>query len=246
MSTPLCTATWPEIESFRETLATAVTGAPDLAAASQAFAQAFVTRFSSVVLARVFVVTPLRALPPAEQTVARATAVAAGHVAPLPITVPVLALLGTAGTQPAWADRTRSAGHRAIPLVDAKFVEGAPMIAELLSALKVDLSAFGRDAGNLLRPMAGGLNQRFFVPDAPETTDARGRKIIGAQDFVHAHGVRSVFGMGGTYVDGTVVAAILFTTELLTTSVVDRYPSLIGTFKLATGSLVAGGALFPG
>ena len=41
-------------------------------------------------------------------------------------------------------------------------------------------------------------------------TIAAGRKIIAAQDFVAAHGVSSVFGIGGAYSTGQMVVIVLF------------------------------------
>ena len=245
MATTLRLATWSEIETLRTQLTASLATATDMAAAAQVFARAFVDQFSTVALARVFVVVPFRALPAAERAAAEAFAVAAGRNLPIEPSVPVLTLLGTAGVMHAWNDRLASAGHRAIPLIDKSFVEGAPMIAELLAGLKVDLAMLRGDTAVDLRALVGGINQRFFVADAREAVDARGRLIIGARDFVTKNAIRSVFGMGGAYVGGTLVVAIVFTTEPLEPLVVDRYPSFIGTFKIATAALVGSGLLFP-
>ncbi len=243
MPTLLRLATWPEIEALRTALAASIETAPDVATAAQRFVRGFADRFESVALARMFVVTPLHGLPPAERAAAQAFAVAAGRPGPLDRGVPV-ALLGTAGVVPAWNDRTASAGHRAIPLIDKALVEGAPMVAELLAALQIDLAALRGDAPVGLRPLVGGINQRFYVPDARTAVDTEGRHIIGAQEFVAAHGIRSVFGMGGAYVGGALVVAVIFTTEELEPLVVDRFPSFISTFKMGTAAHADAGRLF--
>jgi hypothetical protein len=92
--------------------------------------------------------------------------------------------------------------------------------------------------------MLGGLNKTFFVPDAREALDARARHVIGAQDFVERYDIRSVFGMGGASVNGVLAIAIAFTTESLDEPTVNRFPSLIGSFKIATTSLCQSGLLY--
>ncbi|HEY0189519.1 MAG TPA: hypothetical protein VGC42_00260, partial [Kofleriaceae bacterium] len=65
-----------------------------------------------------------------------------------------------------------------------------------------------------------------------------------ARDFVARYQIRSVFGMGGTYIDGRMAIFVAFTREALTPGVVDRFTSFISTFKMATAELVARGAVF--
>lgn len=238
-------ASWEQVQALRVTLDASVADAPDLAHAAQRFVAGFTQAYASVVLARMFIVTPFAQLPDTEQRVASAFAAAAQRALPLAPTTPVLTLLGTAGREPGWNRRESSAGHRAIPLVDRALVHGAPMIAALLGSLDVDLAKLRRDPAVQLRSLAGGLNARFYVPDAPTTVDADGRFIIGAREFVAGYGIQTVFGMGGTYVNGLLVATILFTTESLDAATVDRFPSFIGTFKIATSKLAEQGRLFP-
>jgi hypothetical protein len=93
--------------------------------------------------------------------------------------------------------------------------------------------------------MTGNLNKRFYVPDARTAQDAEGRSIIAAQDFVAKYAIRSVFGMGGGFVNKLLTVVVLFTRESLQASDVDRLASFIGTFKIGTSHLVETGALFP-
>lgn len=218
--------------------------AANLVTASQRFVEMFTRSFDTVALARMFIVARFDALAPAEQTIASEFAARVGRGALEP-TTPVLSLLATAGAVPAWNRRELSQGHRAIPFIDRNLVDGAPMIAALLSALNVDLVALRGDPAVQLRHLSGGLNARFYVPDARSTVDAQGRHIIASQDFVHTQGIRTVFGMGGAYVDGKIVVAIVFTREMLAELYVDRFPSFIGTFKLATSQLAQGGLIYP-
>lgn len=227
---------WPGIELLRKECSQNT--ASSLQAASQAFAGLFADKFESVVLARVFAVLPLQRLPAREQEFARAFVKDDPRLTPA---TRVLTLMGTRGVESAWNARATSAGHLAIPLLDQRFVQGAPMIAKLLSDLDVDLKTLDDGRPIATRQMLGGRNGTFFVPDAQ---DAAGRAIIPATHFVTTHQVRTVFGMGGAYVDGALIAAILFTRELLDRTSVDRFPSLISNFKMATSALQAEGKLF--
>jgi hypothetical protein len=172
---------------------------------------------------------------------------AQGFVEDLARTLPTVVLarvfLGTAGVEPAWCDRRLSTGHRAIPLLNRTFVQNAPMIAKLLADLEVDLAGLDNGSPIVTRRMLGGLNNMFFVPDA-QAPERDGRHVIAARDFVRVRGIRTVFGMGGAYVDGTLVVAIAFTTELVDRAAVDRFPSLIGNFKMATTSLLAADRIY--
>jgi hypothetical protein len=77
-------------------------------------------------------------------------------------------------------------------------------------------------------------------PRTRRARDVRGNFVIPAQDYVAQYNVQTVFGMAGSYVDGTLVATILFTTESLDSLTVDRFPSIISNFKMVTTDLVLG------
>jgi hypothetical protein len=226
---------WSRINALRAEVES-LSHVDSLEEAAGGFVECFARTFESLVLARMFLVTPLSALPISEQQL----------VSPegrLPPTTSVLSLLATRGRKPAWNQRTASAGHRNIALVSAERVAQAPMIAKLLGDLKLDLR--GLDAGLPIatRQLLGGHNGTFFVPDAQTATDEQGRPII-SPAFAEEHGVRTVFGMGGAYMDGTIVVAILFCDELLDRCVVERFPSFIGSFKTVTTRLVGQRRLF--
>ncbi|MEY4575973.1 MAG: hypothetical protein RL701_676 [Pseudomonadota bacterium] len=231
---------WAGIHRLRAKLERCNTAS--LQTAAQDFASLFVDEFESVVLARVFAVLPLALLPATEREYA------AKFVANDPRLGPqtsVLSLLGTRGREPGWNNRAASRGHLAIPLIDRSFVHGAPMIAKLLADLEVDLKKLDDGAPIATRHMLGGRNGTFYVPDAQVSKDDHGRNIIASREFVHAQHVRTVFGMGGAYLDGRLIVAIVFTSELLDRVAVDRYPSLISTFKAATAQVQTEGLIFP-
>jgi hypothetical protein len=75
--------------------------------------------------------------------------------------------------------------------------------------------------------------------------DARNRKIVSAQDFVAAHDIHTVFGLGGSYLNGSFVTIILFTRETIEQSQAEAFMLLVNTFKTATLSFVMDGAIFP-
>jgi two-component system NtrC family sensor kinase len=232
-------STWADIDSLR----TQIMERPfdTIEDAAQAFATRLAESCPTAILARVFAVLPLAKLPLPERNFATALV---GKDEALEARTPVLSLLGTAGRESPWCDRRQSVGHRAIPLLGATFVRNIPMIAKLLSDLDVSFSGLEDERVLDTRRLLGGNNAAFFVPDARSTQDSEGRHVIPSGDFVAAYGIRTVFGMGGAYVDGTLAVAIIFTSEVIDRLVVDRFPSLISNFKIATGELLARGRVF--
>lgn len=230
----LAAAKWDDINAFRDRVASEIPGETSLTGAAQRFTSLFVEAFPSIVLARVFVVVQFEELPAREAEFAKRLAERLGARELLRPQTPVLSLLGSYGAELAWRARDRSSGHLAIPLLSKAMVEAAPMIAQLLSALKVDLARLDDGRPIYSRPMLGSTNQRFYVPSARSARDVRGNFVIPAQDFVDRHNVETVFGMAGSYVDGMLIAAILFTTESLDSLTVDRFPSIISNFKMVT------------
>jgi hypothetical protein len=227
--TGLGDASWSDIDAMRARIAA---GKPaSVQQAAEQLTALFATRFSTVVLARVFLVVPLERLPPDDSAFARAVV---DHDPRLTATTPVLSLLGTHGQRPEWNDRTRSVGHRAIPLLDRASVLAAPMIARLLGDLEVDLQELLGTGGPIAtRMMVGGRNTMFYVPDARTTRDELGRPVI-QPEFASTYGIESVFGMGGSYLDGTLAIVIVFCAERVERVVADRYGLFINAFKTAT------------
>ncbi len=238
-------ATFEEIETLRAAITGACERAADVESAAAAVTQQLFRASASCALARMFLVLPLKRLPFGERTCVDIFTKSIGRTSDLTPTTPVLSLLGTAGTDYAWNDRTYSVGHRAMPLIDNSFVQAAPMIAAALSAFNVGVGP--TDSGEIaLRTAAGGLNARFFVSNAQTTVDKEGRFVIAARDFVEKYRVQTVFGMGGSYVGGELAIAIVFTREQMNAADVDRYTSLISTFKMATSLLLSKDRIYAG
>lgn len=212
--------------------------------AAQALVNALHTQFQeSVVLARVYFTVPFDALPEPNKAFVQQLAESAGAGSNLKGTTPVLSLIGTAGQEADWNDRRKSKGHIGIPLISAAFVDAIPMISRLLKELGVPLDWVDTQDAEIIKKMdrAAGL---FFVENAAEATDHQGRKIIPAQDFVSGYNVKSVFGVGGGYAGGQMVAIVTFCGDVIPRAAAERFVALRDAFKGHTGSFVESGRIF--
>ena len=215
----------------------------------QEAAQSFVHRLydelsGGAALVRMYVTLPAAKLPPTERAFAEIVARSAPDSVALDDDTRVLTLLGTYGMEPAWCDRRQSRGHQAIPLLDASFIDGLPMVARLLAELGIDLGGLHDDA-IFARKLIGGYIGVFHVDDAATAVDGQGRHIIPAADFVRERGVRTVFGMGTAFLDGSVAVCIVFAREKVSRTEAERFGGLMSNFRLVTRGLIRDGALFP-
>jgi hypothetical protein len=235
-----------EIGAFRESLQETLKNCAHLQEAAQACARLLYEEFAeSLVLARVFVTLPFEALPARDKAFVAALA-DAKEIAPLlGDKTQVLSLLGTYGADDSWNDRHQSQGHLGIPLVTASFVESIPMVARLMSDMGIGSDWFDKSGPDILVKNLGRAAGVFYVRDARTRLDARQRKVVSAQDFVAAHDIRTVFGLGGSYLNGSFITMILFTRETIEQSQAEAFMLLVNTFKTATLSLVMEGAIFP-
>jgi hypothetical protein len=232
-------STWPDVERLREYLAKGEW--PSIESAAGAFAKVFCDSFSDLALVRVFAVVPIKAVPARERDFAQRFASDEPRFGPM---TRALTLLGTHGSELKWHDRKLSRGHLCIPLIDRAFIDAAPMIAKLLADTDVDLAAFDDGRPIATRKLLGGRNGMFFVPDALSATDAMDRFVIADRAFVERYAIRTVFGMAGAYLEGTLVLIIAFSKALIPRAIVDRFPSLISNFKMATSRLMEEGRIF--
>ena len=206
-----------------------IASAPSLEEASRiAAARIHAAVAPSAPLVRVYAVLPHEVLPPDVQAFVEMLAPDGAVVSRR---TPVLALLGTAGAKPEWNDRRASWAHKGIPLVSAAFVDTIPMLARLLRELGMDLAWLDEAPDIITRRLIGGFNGVFYVEDARTVEDARGRLVIPATDFVEGENIRTVFGMGGIYPDGTVLVCIVFTRVTVSRDTVDRLTSLLTMLK---------------
>jgi len=131
-----------------------------------------------------------------------------------------LALLGTAGDEPAWNNRHLSRAHQAIPLPGVNEVSRTPMIGQLLRSLGVRLEAVVSPRPELVRGLAAKTFDVFYVPEAV------GSAHIPDQDFVKRYGVRSVIGFGGALSKAGVYTILLFSRAPIPEAAVERFRNL--------------------
>ena len=112
------------------------------------------------VLVRCYVTHPYGALPPNLQRFAK-RALGTVAITPPEPAMRCLVLLATVGDEPAWNDRRRSAGHQAIPLPSPHIVERAPMIAQLVRELGLDLAHVARPATGVVHDLGGAGTRRL-------------------------------------------------------------------------------------
>lgn len=117
----------------------------------------------------------------------------------------VLVLTATVGVEREWCDPALSVGHRAIPLPSVEIVEQAPMIAELIRALGLEIRDVVAPSISLMQDAAGKTYNVFHVERAV------GSPFIPAQeDFVERYGIKSVIGFGGLLPSGDLFALVMF------------------------------------
>ena len=199
---------------------------------AQSFAQLLYKNFEeSIVLVRVFLVLSYDRLSASDQNYVQNLASSLGVAEDLHEKTHVLSLMGTAGVEADWNDRRKSNGHLGIPLVSARFAEEAPMVARLLKEIGLGLD---RPDTRHVTQNLGSLSNVFHVRDAGEDRDERNRYIVPARDFVQNNKVKSVFGLGGGYLDGTLATILCFSRETLSRTAILNCTPLLNFFKSVT------------
>lgn len=147
-----------------------------------------------------------------------------------PITndTPCLALLATAGDEPAWNSRKSSTSHQAIPLTSESMIEQAPMIHRLFTAFGVPLRAVVTVDTDLLVDVQHRSFRVFHVEQA------LGSPWVPAQEeFVVRYGIKSVLGFGGVLAGGTLFAVLLFSRVTISSPLAELFGSLALNLKIA-------------
>lgn len=176
------------------------------------------------VLVRFFKTHRFADLEPALQDFARG---AAPNPADLRDDTRCLTLLATAGSRPEWNARSASAGHKAIPLATEEVVRQAPMVAQLIQQIGLDIAQVVGTASPL---MLDADQQNYNVFHVPE---ALGSSYVPAQDFVRQNGVKSVLGFGGLFPSGDLFAVILFSRVYIPRETAEMFRTLALGVKLA-------------
>lgn len=213
--------------------------------AAQALVSAICTEFpAGMVLARTFLTLPFARLPEDLRRAAWSCVEDQTLHAAVGPTTPILALLSTCGREVEWCDRRRSRGHAAIPLSSRSFVDSIPMVARMLHEMGIDLGLETGGDPYVERILGAGWVGLFHVDDARTARDDKGRRIIPANDFVERYGVRSVFGLGKAYGNGSIASVVVFATSVLPRATVESLVPIVNQFKAETIDLMGRGAIF--
>jgi hypothetical protein len=189
------------------------------------------TSEKSCVLVRCFKTHRFADLEPQLQSFARATAKDSPS---LTGDTRCLTLLATAGAQPEWNQRSTSAGHQAIPLVSEEVVLQAPMVAQLIQQIGLDISQVVRPNADLMIERDPSTYNVFHVPEA------LGSPYVPAQDFVRANNVKSVLGFGGLFPNGDLFAIIIFSRVYIPRQTAEMFRTLALGVKMVLLPFVRG------
>jgi hypothetical protein len=200
----------------------------------------------SVVLVRVYVTLRYWQLTTEQKLFAQRLAQAKGISDAIRPETFALTLLGTRGDRDEWNDRRRSQGHAVIPLTGASFVESIPMISRLMKDMGIGIDWLDKGDTQIVTKVLGILAGVFYVEDAKSALDCRDRLVIPDQGFVVDNQVRTVFGIGGGYPNGSFATLIVFTRETLSKAQVELFLSMINIFKTGTMSAAMRGRIFDG
>lgn len=142
---------------------------------------------------------------------------------PGPDDAPAMVLLGSRGLEPAWCGRLGSRKHQLIPLPDPDALDGIPMVMRLLQEL--------------------GLGEAMWSAEAPFPADhelgvfhieeAAQSPYVPDQDFVRAHGIKSVVGFGGTLPGRDVFVVLGFARSAVPLTAADRLRLLASHVRAA-------------
>jgi hypothetical protein len=202
--------------------------------AAQAAMNILYTEFSgSVKLARLYATTTANKLPEDLRLIS-------SELGETQLNAQMLVLFGTRGALPDWNIRQNSKGHAVIPLLSSSFIKSLPMLAGLFSSLGVNLGQFDKNTNTQGESLWGGLASIFYVKDASTERDELGRLLIPAQDFVAAHQIKSVFGVGSSYMSGQLMTILFFCNETVSREQIEQFVGLASMIKLSTLSLISG------
>ncbi len=214
--------------------------------ASQRFTEILYEELTpSAVLFRVFATVEYEKLPQKERDFALALARSRTFLDELKSNTPVVTLLGSRGKRPSWNHRHRSERHLAVPLVKASFIKTIPMVSRLMGDMGTGLDWVQKQDQNMIVKSMGQMARVLYVEDALETRTRDGFDVIPDRSFVEEYKVRTVIALGGAYLNGTIVAVVLFTNERVTADRVEKLLPVIHGFKIATMKAVMRGKVFP-
>ena len=150
-------------------------------------------------------------------------------------TVNCLTLLASRGMIPEWNDRFESQHHQVIPLTSSKMIESAPMVAQLIKRLGIEVAQVLTPTPNVfLNPTQKTYNV-LYVPEALGDST-----IVAQQNFVIPYGVRSVIGFGGLLPTGDMFAVMMFMRVFVSAETATRFGMLARAIELAINDVRSG------
>jgi hypothetical protein len=234
-----------EVTALRARVESALKACASLQQASQKFTDILYEELAaSAVLFRVFATVEYEKLPARERDFALSLARSRSFLEELQPKTPVVTLLGSRGKRPAWNHRHRSERHLAIPLVKASFIKTIPMVSRLMGDMGTGLDWVQKQDRNLIVTSMGQMARVLYVEDALETRTGDGFDVIPDRSFVESNKVRTVLALGGAYLNGTIVAVVLFTNERVAADRVEKLLPVVHGFKIATMKAVMRGSVF--
>jgi len=234
-----------QITALRERIDREVRAGSSLQAAAQRFVDVLYEEFpKSTMLVRLFGTARFEQLPSFDRDFVRRLAHSRGVESELDEKTVVVSLLGTRGKEMDWNDRRGSQQRLGIPLVSASFVKTIPLVSRLMSDVGTGLDWVEKQKTLIVVRSMGQMARVLYVDDASTAVSADGFKIVPAQEFVAAHGVRTVFALGGSYVNRAFVATVVFTNESIPQEQAERFMPVINAFKNATTGQVMSGRIF--
>jgi len=229
---------WDQIEND-------IKASPCLADAAQQCADVLFTQLrESLALVRIFATVRFHELSGFDRLKCIEHAAARGADHALTGKTNVLSLMATRGVKPEWDDRRESREHLSIPLVSTTFAESIPMIASLMKEIGIGTDWIDIEEPQIIVHNRGRTAGMFYVEDARASTDAKGRLVVPAQEFVEEQKLKTVFGVGGAYPNGTFISIIFFTRATLSRHDIERFLPLVHAFKAGTMSTVSGRNFF--
>lgn len=233
-----------EIGTLRGRLKALTSESPTLRDAARACLDELFREFEeSLALVRLFATVRFGSLPERERDFARRLAAGRKVLDELSDDTLVATLMASRGVEPAWNDPHQSRSHLAIPILSASFIQTIPLVSRILADSGIGVPWLKKQNSLITVKTVGGMAELIYVEDARTTKTGDGYTVIPSQDFVDAHGVRTVLAMGGRYLNGTTLALVLFTTEPIPEEQAARFTTILNTIKAATMKVVMDGKL---
>jgi two-component system, NtrC family, sensor kinase len=185
---------------------------------------------NSCALIRFFRTMGFNELTPALQELSLQTLPEAAHN-----NVNCLTLLASRGMLPEWNDRFESKNHQVIPLVSSQMIASAPMIAQLINRLGIDVAQVITPAPRLfLNPLEKTYNI-LYVPNA-----LGDHAIVAQKEFVEPYGIHSVIGTGGLLPTGDMFALMIFMRVFITPRTAKQFSLIARGIEMALNEIRSG------